>query len=406
MNNHETKIDTQMPTDKEAPKKAASGRFARFSFALLALALAAGAYGFVPRWHQQASLKSEAAERATPTVSVVKPAPLQSSTGLLLPAEIKPWVEAPLYARASGYLKARQVDIGSRVVQGQLLAEIDAPELQQQREQAKAQLAQAEAAMDLSKITAERWEKLVKSSSVSEQDNAEKQADYKLKTAAANQARAELRRLEDLVSFTRIMAPFSGTVTTRNVDVGDLITAGGAKELFHLSQTEKLRIQAQVPQTMAHNIAVDQAAEMLIPEMPGRVFAAKIVRTAGAMTADSRTLLVELEVDNEKQEILAGGYAQLRFIEAKNDDTLTLPSNAIAFRSEGPQIATVDQAGKVEWRTVKLGRDYGKTIEVLVGVKASDRVIVNPSDALATGNIVSPIEMPKPEKGSKAEKAQ
>lgn len=374
---------------KSAPIKTSSGRFARFSFALLAIALAAGAYGFIPRWHQQTALKMEATERAAPTVSVVKPAPLQSSAGLLLPAEIKPWVEAPIYARASGYLKVRHVDIGSRVEQGQLLAEIEAPELQQQLEQAKAQLAQAEAAKDLSKITAERWDKLVKSSSVSEQDNAEKQADYKLKTAAADSARAELHRLEDLVSFTRIVAPFSGTITIRNVDVGDLITAGSAKELFHLSQTEKLRIQAQVPQTMAHNVAIDQAAEMLIPEMLGRVFTAKIVRTAGAMAADSRTLLVELEVDNEKQEILAGGYTQVRFIEAKSDETLTLPSNTIAFRSEGPQIAVVDQEGKVELRTIKLGRDYGKTIEVIAGAKANDRVIVNPSDSLTEGFAVS-----------------
>ncbi|MDD2324743.1 MAG: efflux RND transporter periplasmic adaptor subunit [Alphaproteobacteria bacterium] len=389
-------------TNKPVPQKTSSGRFARFSFALLALALAAGAYGFIPRWHQQTTLKNEATERAMPTVSVVKPSPLPSSAGLLLPAEIKPWVEAPIYARASGYLKTRHVDIGSRVEQGQMLAEIEAPELQQQLEQAKAQLAQAEAAKDLSKITAERWEKLVKSSGVSEQDNAEKQADYKLKTAAADSARAELHRLEELVSFTRIVAPFSGTITTRNVDVGDLIAAGSAKELFHLSQTEKLRIQAQVPQTMAHQISVEQAAEMLIPEMSGRVFTAKIVRTAGAMAADSRTLLVEMEVDNEKQEILAGSYAQVRFLEIKNDETLTLPSNAIAFRSDGPQIALVDQGGKVALKPVKLGRDYGKTIEVLTGVKSSDRVIVNPSDSLTDGSSVTAIESPKPDK--KAEK--
>lgn len=397
---------TNDDTNKPVPEKASSGRFARFSLALLVIALAAGAYGFIPRWQQQTTLKNETTERATPTVSVVKPAPLQSSTGLLLPAEIKPWVEAPIYARASGYLKTRHVDMGSRVEQGQLLAEIEAPELLQQLEQAKAQLAQAEAAKDLSKITAERWEKLVKGSGVSEQDNAEKQADYKLKTAAADSARAELHRLEELVSFTRIVAPFSGMITTRNVDVGDLITTGSAKELFHLSQTEKLRIQAQVPQTMAHTIAIDQAAEMIIPEMPSRVFTAKIVRTAGAMAADSRTLLVELEVDNEKQELLAGSYAQVRFIEAKNGETLTLPSNAIAFRSEGPQIAIVDQEGKVELRTIKLGRDYGKTIEVITGAKANDRVIINPSESLANGSAVTAVEPPKAEKNQKAEKGQ
>jgi len=355
--------------------------------------------GLIPRARQHAELGAETVELSIPTVTVVSPKPGQSAAGLALPAEIKPLVEAPIYARANGYLKRRLVDIGTPVEAGQLLAEIDTPELNQELERSRAQLAQAEASLGLSKMTAARWAGLLKTASVSEQEAAEKRADLKLKTALADSARAEVRRLEQLKSFARVTAPFAGTITVRNIDSGDLIVAGGGNELFHLAQTQKLRVYVQVPQGMARGIRSGQSAGMTLPELPGRVFTAKVIRTAGVIASDSRTLLVELEVDNRKEEIIAGGYAQVRFTEAKIEAALTLPANTVLFRAGGPQVGIVQPDGKVELRSVKLGRDFGQTIEVLAGVSPQDRVIVNPSDSLASGATVSITESTQTGKG-------
>jgi RND family efflux transporter MFP subunit len=352
----------------------------------------------MPRLHQKTSLNAETRELSVPAVSVVSPQPGQSASGLPLPAEVKPWMEAPIHARVNGYLKRRLVDIGSHVQEGQLLAEIDTPEINQELERARAQLAQAEAALGLSKITAARWASLLKTASVSEQENAEKQADFKLKTATAESARAEVKRLEKLQGFNRLTAPFAGIITVRNIDSGDLIAAGGGKELFHLAQTQKLRVFVQVPQALAKSIQLGQLAAVSVPELPGQSFPARVIRTAGVMAADSRTLLVELELDNSKEEVLAGSYAQVRFTEAKMDAALTLPANAIMFRAEGPQIGIVEDDGKVELRTVKLGRDFGQVIEILAGVASKDRVIVNPSDSLVSGAMVTVSETGKTEK--------
>ncbi|MHC1729995.1 MAG: efflux RND transporter periplasmic adaptor subunit [Syntrophobacteraceae bacterium] len=355
--------------------------------------------GLIPRIRQQTELGAETREISVPTVSVVSPKPGHSAAGLPLPAEIKPLVEAPIYARANGYLKRRLVDIGTYVKAGQLLAEIDTPELNHELERARAQMAQAEATLGLAKITSARWTDLLKTASVSEQEAAEKQADFKLKTAIFESARAEVRRLEKLQAFARVTAPFAGTITARNIDNGDLIVAaGGGKELFHLAQTEKLRVYVQVPQTMARGVASGQSATMTIPELPGRTFDAKVVRTAGMISSDSRTLLVELEVDNSRGEILAGGYAQMRFIEAKTDPVMTLPSNTVMFRADGPQIGVVQPDGKVELRKVKLGRDFGQTIEIVGSLSQEDRVIVNPPESLLSGTPVSITDATKTEK--------
>ncbi len=367
---------------------------------ILALLIIIGVVaGLVPRLRERAMLRAETKELSVPTVVVVSPKPGQSGSHLPLPAEVKPFVEAPIYARANGYLKRRLVDIGSHVKQGQLLAEIDAPELNQEIERARGQLAQAEAALGLAKITAERWAGLVKTASVSDQENAEKQADFKLKAASTESARSEVRRLERLESFLRVKAPFAGTITVRNIDSGDLIVAGAGKEIFHLAQTGKLRIFVQVPQSMARSIRTGQSAELTVSEFPDRTFKPRVIRTAGVMAADSRTLLIELELDNPKEEIIAGGYAQVRFTDAKSEPVLTLPANTVLFRPEGPQVGVVKADGKVELRNVKLGRDFGQTIEVLVGVGPSDRVILNPSDSLSTGAAVSVAPAAKKEKG-------
>ncbi len=354
--------------------------------------------GIVPRARRATELKAETVGLSVPTVSVVSPRLGQPGPALPLPAEVKPWIEAPIYARASGYLKRRLVDIGSHVEAGQLLAEIDTPELNQELERARGQLAQAEASLGLAKITAARWAGLLKTASVSEQENAEKQADFKLKTALAASARAEVRRLENLRAFALVTAPFSGIVTVRNVDTGDLIVAAGSKELFHMAQTDKLRVYVQVPQAMAHSISPGQTAEMSLQEGPNRTFTAKVIRTAGVIAADSRTLLVELELNNPKGEILAGSYAQVRFTQAKMGAALTLPANTVMFRAEGPQIGVVEEDGKVELHAVKLGRDFGRTIEILAGVDAEDRAIVNPPESLVTGCAVAVTETKETEK--------
>jgi RND family efflux transporter MFP subunit len=350
--------------------------------------------GLLPRWHRRAALQIETRELALPTVTLVSPVPGKAAASLVLPAEVRPFLEAPIYARTSGYLKRWFFDMGAQVKEGALLAEIDTPELNQELAQARAQVAQAEAALALAKTTATRWAELLKTSSVSDQEAAEKQADFELKTANLEAARANVRRLEDLQSFESVRAPFAGTITARETDVGQLISAGGNRELFRLAQTATLRVYVRVPQTVAPSIAVGQAAELTVPELPGRVFPAKVVRTSGAMSADSRTLLTELEVDNPKGDILSGTFAQVRFTEAKPDAPLTLPSNTLLFRSEGPQVGIVGADGKVTLHNVSLGRDFGSTLEVLDGVAPTDRVILNPADSLVTGMNVRVAEAP------------
>jgi RND family efflux transporter MFP subunit len=389
------------PTVTPGPAPAASkptappvklGRFAIVAAILIVIGLGVG---IVPRWFARRALARETVENAVPSVAVVSPSPGKSDMGVPLPAEVQAFVEAPIYARANGYLKRWDVDIGENVEAGQLLAEIDTPEVDQQLEQAKAEVAQADANLALAKSTSERWADLLKTSSVSEQEAAEKSADYALKKADLEAAHANLHRLEDLKSFARVTAPFAGTITARDTDVGQLIVAGNARALFRLAQTNPLRVYVHVPQTLSRAIEVGQGAELAISELPGRNFEAKVVRTAGAMDPSSRTLLTELEVNNPKNEILAGSYAQVRFNDTLGDPTLTLPANTLLFRSAGMQVGVVDSSGKVEMRTVKIGRDFGQTLEIVDGVNAGDRVIVNPPDSLASGITVRVAEPTK-----------
>ncbi len=348
--------------------------------------------GLVPRWKRRIELRAHTRELAIQTVSVASATPGKTMTSLALPAEVRPLVEAPIYARTSGYLKRYLVDIGAQVKEGDLLAEIDTPELNQELAQSRAQLAQAEAALALAKTTAARWVQLLQMKSVSEQETAEKQADEKLKAATVEAARANVARLQDLQSFERVTAPFAGTITARGIDVGQLIAAGGSKELFRLTQTGTLRVYVRVPEAAVRGIAPGQNAELTMPELPGRVFPAKVVRTAGAISTESRTLLTELEVDNSKGELLAGAYAQVRFPDAKMEAALTLPSNTLLFRSEGSQVGVVGPDGVVHLRTVTLGRDFGPTVEIVKGIEPKDRVVLNPADSLVTGAKVRILE--------------
>jgi membrane fusion protein, multidrug efflux system len=385
---------------------ASSGAKLRHAAIVAAVLIVIGAVaGLVPRSLHRKALRVETRELAIQTVSVVLPAPGKTAAGLVLPAEAKPLVEAPIYARTSGYLKHYLVDIGSQVKAGDLLAEIDTPELNQQLAQALAELTQAEAALALARITDARWAELLKTASVSEQEAAEKKADLELKAATVEASRANVRRLEELQSFERVTAPFAGTITVRGTDVGQLVASGGGTELFRLAQTGTLRVYVRVPQAVAAGVAPGQLAELTIPELPGRLFPATVVRTSRAMSADSRTLLAELQVDNSRGEILPGTYVQVRLTAATANPALTLPANTLLFRSEGPQVGVVGADGKVELRGVTLGRDFGPTVEMLGGVGPSDRVILNPADSLVGGTTVRVAEAAKEPAGKAASTA-
>ncbi len=371
-----------------APPSQQRPRLGRIALIIVILVAAAFVGGILPRLRARQAVSKETHDLATPSVTVVSPAPSQPEAAIALPAEVKAFVEAPIYARASGYLKHWLADIGSHVKEGQLLAEIDTPELDQDLARARAELARAEAGLALAQTTAARWTELLKTASVSEQETAERKADLALKVAAVAAERANVHRLENLKSFARVLAPFDGTVTARKTDIGQLITAGGSHELFRLAQTATLRVFVSVPQTLARAVAAGQNAEVLFPELPGRKFLAKVVRTAGAVDADSRTLLTELALDNSRGELLSGSYAQVRFIEAKTTAALTIPSNTLLFRAEGMQVGIVGANGKVSLRSIKLGRDFGKVVEVIEGLSPTDRIILNPSDSLTAGATV------------------
>ena len=373
-------------SDSPSRSSAPPPRLRRWAIGIFILFVVGFVLGMLPRWHHTNELRAETRDLAVPTVSIAKPVPGKSEGGLNLPAEVKARTESPIYSRANGYLTKWSVDIGAKVKAGDLLAEIDTPELDQEIEASRAGLEQANAALALARVTAERWSELLKTASVSEQENAEKAADLKLKTANVDAAKANLHRLEDLKNFTRVVAPFDGIVTARNVDVGDLISSG--KELFRLADTRTLRIYVRVPQSATHNVMVGTTAEMTVPEMPQRKFPIKIVRTAGAIDAVSRTLLTEMEVDNSAGELVSGSYAQVTFNDSAKDPALVLPSNCLLFRAEGPQVGIVGQDGHVTLHSVTIGRDFGKTLEILSGVQEGDQVIINPGDSLITGALV------------------
>lgn len=370
-------------TDSASP--VAWRRILQIVIVLMALGLAVG---LVPRWFARQKLLAETRADATPTVATVLPTVAAAALGTPLPADVQPFFQAAIHARASGYLKNWFVDIGDHVTNNQVLAEIDTPELDEQLAQIKAELDQALAARDLAKITADRWIELLKTASVSEQETAEKKSDYVLKQANVEAARANLQRLEDLKNFDRVTAPFEGIVTARNTDIGQLIASGSGAELFRLAQINPLRVYVRVPQPLTHSVLTGQKAALTFQELPGREFEAVITRTAGAVDPTSRTLQVELQVPNPRGEILSGSYAQVRFNESALANVLTLSDNTLIFRGQGMQVALVSPENKVQLRSIKLGRDFGNGVEVLSGLNPTDHVIVNPPDGIADGMLV------------------
>src|SRR3984885_5877297 len=362
----------------------------RYSLILLVVALCLAVWGEVSRVRARASLGKDAAQAAIPTVVTVTPNRTPLGEELVLPGSVQAYVEAPIYARTNGYLKEWRTDIGTQVTKGQLLAEIDAPEVDRQLSQAEADLATARANESLSNSTNVRWKGLLPTESVSKQDADKKAGDADAKKAAADSAAANVARLRELESFKRVVAPFSGVITARNTDIGALINAGQSTgtELFRMADTHKLRIYVQVPETYAAVTGPGLEAELRFAERPHQSFAAKTVRTSNALDPTLRTLQVELELDNANHAVFPGAYAEVHFKLPASSETLRLPANTVLFRAEGLQVATIDGQKRVKLKSIVQGRDFGNTIEVLSGLEPNDTVILNPPDSLIDGVVV------------------
>ena len=348
------------------------------------VAVAVVVWGILASQRAEAELKTSTESNALITVATTKP---QSQGGeaaeLALPGNVQANTDAPIYARTNGYLKRWLVDIGTPVKAGQLLAEIDAPEVDQQLRQAQADLADAQASQEIAKVTADRWRGLQQTDSVSKQE-----ADEKISLAATSEAKvqaaqANLQRLRELSGFKRIVAPFDGVVTARNTDTGQLIAGGGSgPELFRIADMRQLRLYVHVPQAYAAAMQPNLEADVQFPDRPGLVYKAKLERTSNALDT-SRTLLAQLIVNNAKNELLPGAYAEVTFkLPAGASTAFKLPANTLLFRGDGLQVATVDASSHVVLKPVTLGRDYGSDIEIVHGLSADDNVILSPPDSL------------------------
>ncbi|HLV88747.1 MAG TPA: efflux RND transporter periplasmic adaptor subunit [Candidatus Sulfotelmatobacter sp.] len=363
--------------------------------ALLAL-LVAGAVTLLSHVTHERALAKETELQTIPTVAVVYPAAEKPDEELILPGSLLAYEESPIYARTSGYLVRWYKDIGSRVHEGELLATIDTPEIDQELNQARAGREQIVAQLELAKISAERWENLRKSDSVSAQEADQQTSGYKQAQANLAAADANVRRLEQLESFKKVYAPFSGVLTKRTVDPGALINAGAGapgRELFDIARVDPLRVYTSVPQAYAPFIKVGSSTAVTLQEFPGQKFSAKIARTAEAIDPSTRTLLTEVDVPNKDARLLPGSFGEVHFAVGSDVNKVTVPVNAMLFRSEGTRVAIVGADSKVELRPIVIGRDYGATLEVLDGISPSDRIVINPPDSLEAGqqvNIASP----------------
>ena len=353
---------------------------------LLVVALLAG---IIPRWRARQASAADTIQLATPTVAVVSPKSSLPGNGLDLPAEVKPWQEASIYSRVNGYLKSWAVDIGAHVEAGQVLAEVDVPDLQQQMDQAQSQAVLAQHNLELAKSTNEKWQQLYKEGVVSQLDAQTQSTSQATNQANTDAFAANLRFLRQEVAFQKVTAPFAGTITVRNVNVGDLITANNTNlEMFHIQQMNPLRVYFRVPEEEAPNITQGQAFKVQIGAQSAKIYPGKVISTSEAVSPDSRTMLVELQVDNADNKILPGSYATVRVPQEALGKILTVPDNTLIFRGKNLQVGVVNDQGVVELRDVRVGRDFGAQSEILDGLTESDKVIVNPSDSLTTGTVV------------------
>jgi RND family efflux transporter MFP subunit len=374
---------------------------------LLVVAIMLAAWGEAHRVIARGTLRQRTADESAPIVATV--APTRSSLGeeLVLPGTVQAYSEARIYARTNGYLKSWSVDIGSAVKKGQLLAEIDTPEVDQQLAQAIADLATARANEALSNTTNRRWNDLLATESVSKQDADEKAGDAAAKKAIAESAAANVSRLRQLESFKRVVAPFDGIITARNTDIGSLINAGesAGSELFRVADTHKLRIYVQVPEPYAAAAKPGLEADLRFSEQPGKGYEAITVRTANALDPVLRTLQVELELDNAQNQLFPGAYAEVHFKIAGSASSVRLPANTVLFRAAGPQVAVVDAQHRIQLKSIVQGRDFGGTIEVLSGLGPDDAVVVNPPDSIVNGvtvRVVSSASVQAPKAAAKS----
>ena len=380
-----------MSDHSPAPASSADGaRLRRYLWIAIAVALLLAVWGIVTRLSARNALEQQATQSAIPIVVTTRPSRGPASDQLTLPGNVQAFFEAPIYARTNGYLRTWHTDIGARVKKGELLAEIETPELDQQLRQGQADLATAQANYLLARTTNERWQGLLATESVSQQDADQRAGDAAAKAATEQSAAANVARLQELESFKRVLAPFDGIVTQRNTDIGALINAGQSpgNALFRVADTHRLRVYVFVPQQYAAQIHAGLTASLDFADHPGQHFTAEVSSTAQALDTISRTLQVELQIDNSQGALLPGSYVQVTFNLPGNTATLRIPVNTVLFRGKKPQVAIVDAAQRVHLVNITPGRDFGTEIEVLAGVRPDDNLIVNPPDSIAEGNAV------------------
>lgn len=343
--------------------------------------------GIHSRLQAEAALNRSTQESAIPSVTVTTPTTGSSAQEIALPGNTQAFTDTPIYARTSGYLKKWYVDIGSHVTRGQLLAEIETPELDQQLEQAQADLKNAQANLQLAQITATRWKHLLETNSVSKQETDQAISDLSSRQALVASNEANVRRLQQLQSYEHIYAPFDGIITARNTDIGALIGAGDnsvPKELFHLAAINKLRVYIPVPEVYAAAVKTGEKVPITLDEFPGQTFTGTLVRNSDAIDPASRTLNVEVDVDNPRGQLLPGAYAFVHLKIPATTGAVTIPANTLLFRKEGLRVAVV-RNGKVQLTPITIGHDYGNSVEVLSGLSAQDAVILDPSDSIEDG---------------------
>lgn len=378
------------PSERLVPGRPAKHGVLVAFVALLVVAVAVAA-GVVPRWRARAALRSETHDLAIPSVSVIHPKLGAPQTEIVLPGNIQAFTDSPIYARTNGYLKNWYADIGTRVKKGQLLADIETPEVDQQLDQARADLNTAQANYRLSQITSSRYQDLLKTDSVSKQDVDNANGDFEAKRAMVASALSNEKRLEQLQSFEKIYAPFDGVITARNTDVGHLINSGAggpATELFHIAALGKLRVYINVPQQDSISARPGLIADLTFQQFPGRKFKGTLVRTADSIDPASRTLLVEVDVDNPTGELLPGSYVEVHLQVPSGSPAFILPVSTLIFRARGLQVATVDANNRAALKDITLGRDLGNEVEIVSGISAADSIIATPPDSLVTGETV------------------
>lgn len=346
--------------------------------------------GIATRIVEAKRLKTWTDQQTVPTVNVAAPEKSEAGSPLELPGRIEAYTQAPIYARVGGYLKSWKVDIGAPVKAGQLMAEIETPDLDQQLLQAKADLASAQANAALAATTAKRWQAMLSSDSVAKQEVDEKTGDFTAKQARAHAAQANVDRIEATKGYTRIVAPFDGVVTVRNTDIGALINPGSSsgQALFVVSDVRRLRVYVQVPQSYVPSIPAGATATLTVPEYPGRAFAAKVDASAQAVNAGSGSTLIQLSVDNADGKLMPGSFTSVRLDQSANESALRVPASALIFNASGLRLATVAADNRVSFKTVTILHDYGKSVEIGSGLDADDRVIDSPPDGLADGDRV------------------